>query len=241
MEGENYTIQTDFFEGPHDLLLHLIKKKKMNIVDVRISEITNEYLEYLDKKIGINPSREGDFLITASTLIYIKSRTLLPRINPDDEESPEKKLIHTLIEYDKIQKIGKLLKDMEGKELLLWKREEVKEHFENREFNLEEVTTFQLAEVFLNIVKKKDKEQFLYIESKNYSVERKWQEIEQLVEENDYLNFSQYIETLDTIEELLVSFFTLLEMIKQDVLIAMQKRIFDTISVWKKKQGEPAQ
>ncbi len=240
MEPEDYTIQTDFFEGPHDLLLHLIKKKKMNIIEVRISEITTEYLEYLDKRMGINPSREGDFLVTASTLIYIKSRTLLPRINPDDEESPEKKLIHTLIEYDKIQQIGKLLKSMEGKELLLWKREEVNEHFENREFNLEEVTTFQLAEVFLNLVKKKDKEQFLYIESKNYSIEEKWKEIEKLLGEKEYLDFSQYIKTLDSIEELLVSFFTLLEMIKQSVLIAVQKRTFDTISVWKKEKGEVA-
>ena len=87
---------------------------------------------------------------------------------------------------------------------------------------------------------KKDKDQFLYIESKNYSIEKKWQEIEKLVEEKEYLDFSKYIETLDSIEELLVSFFTLLEMIKQSVLIAVQKRTFDTISVWKKEKGKLA-
>ena len=241
MESQPYSIQTDFFEGPLDLLLHLIKKKKMSITEVRISEITSEYLEYLTANRGINPSREGDFLITASTLIYIKSRSLLPKTDSGDEETPEKKLINTLIEYDKIQKISKILKTMEARELLLWKREEVEENFESREFDIEEVSSFQLAEVFMNIVKKKDKEQVLVIESKNYSIEKKWQEIEGLVKENGFLNFSEYIQALDSIEEILVSFFTLLEMIKQKILIAVQKKIFDTISVWKRDKEEAAQ
>jgi segregation and condensation protein A len=145
MEPDIYQIQTDFFEGPLDLLLHLIRKNKMNILDITISKITSEYLYYLRNATGINPSREGDFLMTASTLIYIKSRSLLPKISTPDEESPEDKLIHTLIEYDKIQKISKLLQVMEKNTLLLWKREEISENFDNREFNIEEVSTFQLA------------------------------------------------------------------------------------------------
>lgn len=241
MEQEVYKIQTDFFEGPHDLLLHLIKKKKMNIIEVKISDITSEYLDYLKNNTGINPSREGDFLITAATLIYIKSRSLLPQPESLLDESPEKKLINTLIEYDKIQKISQLLKEMEQEELLLWRREEIAESFENKEFNIKEVSSFQLAEVFLNIVKKKDKEQFFYIESKNYTVEMKWEEILQLVETEGYLNFSDYMQKLDSIEEILISFFTILEMIKQRVIIGVQKRLFDTISIWKKKKEDLVQ
>ena len=109
MGSDVYKVQTEFFEGPLDLLLHLIRKNKMNILDVKISDITSEYLFYLKNKRGINPSREGDFLITASTLIYIKSRSLLPRSDVVMEESPEKELIDTLVEYDKIQKISKKL------------------------------------------------------------------------------------------------------------------------------------
>lgn len=233
-ETDIYQVQTESFEGPLDLLLYLIRKNKMNILDVKISEITSEYLYYLQNNRGINPSREGDFLMTASTLIYIKSRSLLPRPGNSEEESPENKLIHTLIEYDKIQKISRLLRDMENDTLLLWKREEISEHFENREFDLEEVSTFQLAEIFLNIIKKKEKEEYLYLESKNYSIEHKIEEILGLVESRQYLNFFEYIEALDTIEEVLVSFFALLEMIKQHMVVAIQKRIFDSISVWKK-------
>lgn len=229
-----FNVHTEVFEGPLDLLLHLIKKNKMDILDIKISEITSEYLYYLEDRRRINPSREGDFLMTASTLIYIKSRSLLPKPEIlEDEETPEQKLVHTLIEYDKVQKISQMLKELEGQELLLWKREEVIENFETKEFKLEEVSPFQLAEIFLYLVKKKEKEEFLFIDSKNYSIEKKWNEILGLLETNGYLNFSTYIESLDSIEEILVSFFTILEMIKQRVIIGVQKRVFDTISLWK--------
>lgn len=231
---ETYNVRTGIFEGPLDLLLHLIKKNKMNIMDIKISEITSEYLYYLQDRTRVNPSREGDFLMTASTLIYIKSRSLLPK--PEilqEEESPEDRLIHSLIEYDKIQKISQMLKDMEEETLLLWKREEVVEKFDTREYKLEEVSSFQLAEVFLNILKRKEGENFLYIDSKEYSIEKKWNEILELMAVDGFLDFLQYIATLKTIQDILVSFFCILEMIKRNVLIGVQKKLFGPISLWK--------
>lgn len=233
MDPQGYRVQTEYFEGPLDLLLHLIRKNKMNIMDIRISEITSEYLYYLENERGINPSREGDFLMTAATLIYIKSRSLLPRPESLEDDSPEKELLHSLIEYDKIQKISKLLQELEVNELLLWRREAISERFENKEYEIQEVTSFQLAEMFLNLVKKQENGKFLYIESKDYSINEKRDEILKILDDEGFLNFSQYIERLDTIEELLVSFFALLELVKQRKIIAIQKRLFDSISVWK--------
>ena len=233
MEPEAYNVHTEFFEGPLDLLLHLVRKKKMDIKDIKISEITSEYLYYLEDKSRINLSREGDFLMTASTLIYIKSRSLLPKPEILQEDSPEEKLMHTLVEYEKIQKISQLLKEMEGQTLLLWKREEVIEQFESKEFELEEVSSFQLAEVFLNIIRKKETEEFLYVDSKEYSIEKKWDEIMDLLEPEGYLDFYKYVETLNSIEEILVSFFCMLEMIRQRVIIGVQKQLFAPISLWK--------
>jgi segregation and condensation protein A len=230
---QGYRVHTDYFEGPLDLLLHLIRKNKMNIMDIRISEITSEYLYYLENERGLNPSREGDFLMTAATLIYIKSRSLLPRPDTMDEDSPEAELLHSLIEYDKIQKISKLLRELEQNELLLWRREAISEHFDHKEFEIQEVSTFQLAEVFLNLVKKQEREKFLYIESKEYSLVEKQDEILKILGEEGFLNFLEYLERLDSIEEILVSFFALLELIKQRIIIAVQKRLFDSISVWK--------
>lgn len=242
MEIDAYNIHTDFFEGPLDLLLHLVKKNKMDIKEIKISAITSEYLFYLEDKSRINPSREGDFLMMASTLIYIKSRSLLPQPEILEEESPEDRLINTLIEYDKIQKISQLLKSMEDQTLMLWKREEVIEKFDNREYELEEVSSFQLAEVFLNLVRKKDKEEFLYIDSKEYSIEREWDRILELMEPDGFLDFSQYVMSLKSVEEILVSFFCMLEMIKQRVIIGVQKKLFAPISLWKvNTEVEPIQ
>jgi segregation and condensation protein A len=236
VEQDVYNVHTDTFEGPMDLLLHLIKKNKMDIMNIKISEITSEYLYYLEDRRHINPSREGDFLMTASTLIYIKSRSLLPKPDLVDEESPEQQLVNTLIEYDKIQKISRLLKELEGEELLLWKRQEVLEKYDNMEFKLEEVSAFQLAEIFMNMVKKREKDDFLMIESKQYSIEGKWQQIMEVMDDTGYLNFTQYMTSLDSIEEILVSFFTILEMMKRHVIMGVQKKLFDTISIWKVDQ-----
>lgn len=237
--GDAYSIRTETFEGPLDLLLHLIKKKKMDILDIKLSEITSEYLFYLQDRGHINPAREGDFLMTASTLIYIKSRSLLPKPDIVDEEEPEQRLMNTLIEYDKIQKISRLLKEMEQQELLLWKREDAPERFESQEFKLEEVTAFQLAEIFMNIVRKKEREEFLYIDSKEYSIESKWKQVAAAIESNDgYLNFSEYVAQLEDIQDVLVSFFTILEMIKRRYVVGVQKKLFDTISLWKVEETE---
>jgi segregation and condensation protein A len=237
-EFTGYQIQTEYFEGPLDLLLHLIRKNKMNIIEVRLSQITAEYLSYLESKKGLNPSRESEFLMTAATLIYIKSRSLLPRPEIPGEESPEKQLIHTLIEYEKIQKISMMLREMEGTELLLWRRLEMNESFANREYELKEVSAFQLAEIFFDIVKKKEYEQFLEIPSKNYSIAKKQEEILSLLEVNGYIDFSEYTSKLDSLEELVVSFFTLLEMIKRHMLIAVQEQLFGTISIYKNEPGQ---
>jgi segregation and condensation protein A len=153
-----------------------------------------------------------------------------------EEESPEDKLIHTLIEYDKIQKISKLLQAMEKNTLLLWKREEISENFEHKEFNIEEISTFQLAEIFINIIKKKEQDEYHYLQSKNYSIEKKIEEILQLIEINQYLNFFEYIKNLDSLEEILISFFALLEMVRKQLVVAVQKKLFDTISVWKSQK-----
>ncbi|MBN2346290.1 MAG: segregation/condensation protein A [Candidatus Aminicenantes bacterium] len=237
-EFDGYQVQTEFFAGPLDLLLHLIRKNKLKIMEVRLSQITAEYLAYLENRRGINPSRESEFLMTAATLIYIKSRSLLPKPEIPSEESEEKQLMHTLIEYEKIQKISRMLQEMEYTELLLWRRLEMNENFSNREYALKEVSAFQLAEIFFDIIKKKESEQFLTISSKNYSIAEKKEEILSLLAGRGFIDFSEYLSRLDSIEEILVSFFTLLEMIKCHLLIAVQEQLFGTISLYPNQAGQ---
>ncbi len=232
MEVESYRIATDFFEGPLDLLLHLIRKNRFNILDVRLSDITSEYLAQLERMEGIDPSRESDFLITAATLIAIKARTLLPRTELPGEESPEKQLLHRLIERDQLQKISRMLQEMEEVEITLWRREVIEENFASREFAIAEVSAFQLSELFFSLVRRKEKDEFTTVVAKSYSIEEKRREILGLLEKEGFLEFSAWIWTLNTLEEVVVSFFTLLELVKRHQVVAVQKELFGRISLW---------
>jgi chromatin segregation and condensation protein Rec8/ScpA/Scc1 (kleisin family) len=91
------------------------------------------------------------------------------------------------------------------------------------------------------VIRKKDREEFLYIESKNYSLEHKTEEILDILDTEGFLDFNRYADGLDTIEEVLISFFAILEMVKRHLVVAVQKRLFDTISVWKQERAATTQ
>jgi len=101
LETNKYAIKIENFEGPIDLLLHLIDKNKMNICDVKLSEITDQYIEYIKKMEEMNLEITSEFLVMASTLIYIKSKSILPKNVEEEEEISEEELLHRIIEYKK--------------------------------------------------------------------------------------------------------------------------------------------
>ena len=111
---EGYQIRLDVFEGPLDLLLFLIKKKKIDIQDIPIAVITREYLEYLNHKERINLDREAEFLLMAALLIYIKSQILLPREQPIEPDiDPRKELVDRLVDYQQIKAAVGVLRERE--------------------------------------------------------------------------------------------------------------------------------
>jgi len=110
LETNKYAIKIDNFEGPLDLLCHLIDKNKMNICDVNISEITDQYIDYINKLEKMNLEITSEFLIMASTLLYIKSRNLLPTEVEDEKELTEEELLQRIIEYKKYKEICKALR-----------------------------------------------------------------------------------------------------------------------------------
>jgi len=111
LETKKYAIKINNFEGPLDLLCHLIDKNKMNIYDINLSEITDQYLEYLKEQEKINLEIASEFLVMASTLLYLKSKNLLPREENEDEEITEEELIRRIIEYKKFKEISKTFKE----------------------------------------------------------------------------------------------------------------------------------
>src|SRR5580765_2075281 len=122
---EDYPVRLQNFEGPLDLLLHLIKKHELDIYDIPISLITQQYLEYLDLMQEVNLDVAGEFLVMAATLIHIKSRELLPRPDPtqeDPEEDPREALVRRLLEHQRFKAAAELLHEREIQRSAQWAR-----------------------------------------------------------------------------------------------------------------------
>ena len=111
LESNKYAIKIENFEGPLDLLCHLIDKNKMNIYDIKISEIADQYIEYINAMEEANLEVTSEFIIMASTLLYIKSKGLLPNQVENEEELTEEQLIERIIEYKKYKEITSKLKE----------------------------------------------------------------------------------------------------------------------------------
>ena len=112
LETNKYAIKIENFEGPLDLLCHLIDKNKLDICDVRLSESADQYIEYIKKMEQMNLEVTSEFLIMASTLIYLKSKKLLPKEADNEEDISEEELLRRIIEYKKYKDITKTLRDM---------------------------------------------------------------------------------------------------------------------------------
>ena len=110
LETKKYAIKIENFEGPLDLLCHLIEINKMNIYDIQLNEITDQYIQYLNKMEEMNLEIASEFVVMASTLLYLKSKKLLPKQEEEEEELTEEELIRRIIEYKKFKEISKVLK-----------------------------------------------------------------------------------------------------------------------------------
>jgi segregation and condensation protein A len=232
-EARDYQVNLEVFQGPLDLLLFLIRKKKIDIHDIPIATITREYLSYLNQKEKINLEREGEFLLIAALLIYIKSQMLLPRESePDDEDDPRKILVDRLLDFQKIKAASTLLREKEDKQTKIWKRSVPPPTPATGEMEVVEVSLFELAEAFLSLMKKKELENVRLIHGKEYSLEEKMKELIDRLNEHGHLDFLEYFSAQESIGEALISFFCLLELIKARIVIAVQESLFHPIKVW---------
>ena len=235
---DGYQVKLEVFEGPLDLLLFLIKKKKIDIHAIPIAVITREYLEYLGDKERINLDREAEFLLMAALLIYIKSQMLLPREQPIEPDiDPRKELVDHLVDYQKIKAVSALLREKEDEQSQIWKRSALTAPLPEADLDLIEVSLFDLAESFFTMMKRKQAEKQQVIKGKEISIAAKMNEIIGVLKERTFLDFLEYLGGQETLEEALVAFFCLLELIKARIVIAIQERLFQTIKVWLRRDA----
>ena len=239
-EARDYQVNLEVFQGPLDLLLFLIRKKKIDIHDIPIATITREYLAHLNQKEKINLEREGEFLLMAALLIYIKSQMLLPRESEQaDEEDPRKILVDRLLDFQKIKAASLLLREIEDQQKKIWKRSTPPPIPKTEDMEVVEVSLFELAEAFLSLMKRKEEENVRLIHGKDYSLEEKMKEMIERLKEQGYIDFFEYFNDQKSIEEALTSFFCLLELIKARIVIAVQESLFHPIKVWPAQGAQP--
>lgn len=233
------------FDGPFDLLLHLIKKNEMNINDVKIHDITKQYLEYITVMKELDLEITSEFIVIAATLIEIKSKALLPKIKNDQEENEEdmkKNLLDKLVEYKKIKKIANFLR---SKELstgnVFTKKPEIIEETKEVVFDknyLNNITMLQLYKIYNNLISMYgEKQNTTVIEKKisvdKYKIEEKIHLIKEKLEKENILKFSKVIYECECKLEVVVTFLALLELIKENDIKAMQYNSFGEIIVEK--------
>jgi segregation and condensation protein A len=222
-----YKVQLDTFEGPLDLLIYLIRKNEIDIKDIPIVLITQQYLEYLDIMKALNLDIAGDFLVMASTLMYIKSRSLLPKQEDEIAEEagdPLEELRRQLLEHQKFQDAALRLKEkvILGKDVFTRSLFEDEEGREDK-IPLEEVSLFDLLSALKNVLDKGNyKDALMEVTIEQISVKDKITEIMDRMRKEKRITFQALFLDLSTKLEVINAFLALLELIKLQVIKAFQ-------------------
>lgn len=229
----DYRIQLEFFEGPLDLLLHLIRTQEIDIYDIPISRITEQYLEYLQVMRDLNITVAGEFVLMAATLIHIKSKMLLPpdpvAAEGEAPEDPRQELVERLLEHERFKKAAGLLHDRQVIEESVWTRGE--NEFEEEEQEAVAVSLFDLVKAFHRIVERYKDRIVVQVQHENVTLEEKLDELRALLAVRKDLLFSFFLEQSISRIHLIVTFFALLEMARLHEVRLFQDVLFEDIRI----------
>jgi len=230
-----YTFRLEMFEGPLDLLLHLINKNELDITNIPIALITDQYLDYLRLMKVLNLDVAGEYLLMAATLLHIKSKTLLPSPSEEEEEEgedPRAELVRRLLEYHKYKEVAL---ELERRPLLdrdVFIRLIPLDTEEPPEEERIEVNLFELLEAFRGVLERVKAETVHEVILDRLSVEEKVQEILSLLQrENRSIAFHLLFSEKASRREIIVTFLAILELVKMKLIRIFQTAPFETIRV----------
>ena len=242
-----YQVKLDAFEGPLDLLLHLIRKNELNIYDIPIALITEQYLGYITLMQDLNLDVAGEYLVMASTLIHIKSRTLLPRPDPAQEdgaeEDPREALVRRLLEHQKYKAAAELLHERETLRSAQYMRpdERVAEAAgEGYEPELE-VDLFSLLAAFKGVLERASRRPVVILPPSQISIEERIKQVLERLSETEACGFEDLFSDGDGSRPfLIVTFLALLEMIRLKLIRVFQSGGAGPIRVYKRARPTDA-
>lgn len=229
----DYKFKAEKFEGPLDLLLHLIKKENIDIFDINIAEITDQYLKYIEGMEKINLNVDSEYLVMASELIELKSRELLPHDEEDEEEEdPKEQLINRLIEYKRYKEVSLELRryEAERKELFSKTPSFLNEFRDSNVIISEDISLDDLLDAFMKFQKKKEFEKPLstVVTKKEYSVHKRAHDIMKKIGKMKIVNFEDLFDIYDR-GYVVVTFLAILDLAKNGQLLIKQDKNMDSI------------
>jgi len=236
MNGREYKVRLEQFEGPLDLLLFLIKKQEIDIYDIPISVITEQYLAYIGVLEFLNLELAGEFLVMAATLMRIKARLLLPRESVDEEEleDPRRDLVQQLLEYQKFKQAASDFEAMEYQRKMVFARPELEwesaEPPEEVDYNLFDLITA------LRQVLDRAEERPMEIDVDEVSIEEKMDYLRERIQPGQRVPFADLFgDGTDTLE-IMVTFLAFFVLLSVGTLKFRQTKSFGTIHIYRKKQ-----
>ena len=237
-----YRVQLEAFSGPLDLLIHLIKKNEVNIYDIPIALITAQYLEYVELMEELNLDVAGDFIVMAATLIHIKSRMLLPRADPsqeDADEDPREALVNRLLEYQKYKAAANLLHERETLRAAQWQRpDERLADIAGEEYETEvEVDLVSLMAAFKAVLDRAKQRPRVPIPGEQVSIEDRIEQLLARLSETEACGFEELFADATSRQDLIVTFLALLEMIRMKLVRVFQAGMFGAIRIYKRARG----
>ena len=232
----NYTIKINDFEGPLDLLLHLIKEMDIDIYDISISMITKQYLDYITAMQELNINIASEYLVMASELMVIKSKSLLPikedEIEETEEELSRDNLIKKLVEYQKYKEMTSVFQDLETKrkEIYVKSPDNLTNLYNKEIVNDGTISVDDLVSAFQKFLERKEKEKPLStkVTNKEYSVKKRKASIKNYLKENGKAEFTELFTEYNK-SYIVVTFMSILELAKEDEINITQDKNFDNI------------
>ena len=234
-----YRIQLEMYEGPLDLLLELIRKQEIDIHNIPIAKITGQYLEYLHKLEQLDIDISSDFIYMAATLIYIKSKMLLPPdplAGPEEQGDPRTELVHRLLEHEKFKNAAQMLYQKQQIEEHVWSKPD-RSLYEGEEAEGEMVVSLvDLVKVFQQVLERRKEVVKIELRHEQLTVAQMMEQLrKRLVAGEDGVRLVEFFEECPSRYAMIVAFLAVLEMVRLQAVLLVQQRAFGEILLRKHK------
>jgi len=234
-----YKVQLEIYEGPLDLLLDLIRKQEIDIHNIPISKITGQYLDYLHQLEQLDIDISADFIYMAATLIYIKSKMLLPPdplAGPEEQSDPRAELVHGLLEHEKFKNAAQMLYQKQQIEEHVWSKPD-RSLYAGEETEGEMVVSLvDLVKVFQQVLERRRQVARLELEREQFTVAQMMEQLRrQLLASDAPLSLVAFFESCTSRQMMIVAFLAVLEMVRLQAVVLVQNRMFGDILVRKHK------